>query len=91
MDIMYKISNSDFGWNNYGDQFVLYNHKKECYYVLNETAKDLWDIIVAEAECTVDVIVRKMADIYDTDVTDLRKDVLVFVERLLEIGALSKC
>lgn len=55
---------------------------------LNETGKFLWDLLSAGAE--EDELVAKILEEYEVGESDARADVLSFVAKLEEVGALER-
>lgn len=88
----FKINRDHFGWNDIEGDFVIYSTYTEQYHVLNETGKDLFDILrLANTPLTLDEILKKFCLQYKVDdVKIVREDILAFLENMCKIDVVME-
>lgn len=89
---MYKLNITDFGWNQIDQDFILYSINKNTYYILNETAKVIWDYMYEKKDfCSQDEMVRHIENLYDCDDSSLiNKDVEQLMSLFLQIELVTQ-
>ncbi len=63
---------------------VLLNLNNESYYGLDETGSRMWQVLTTSD--SVGAAVRKLADEYDVDESQLRKDLIGLLDELIKNG-----
>lgn len=79
------ILNQDrFGWNEIEGDFVLYSTYTEQYHVLNESAKDIFEIIrKSNKPIDLDDIMAEFQLLYEIEALEtVRNDISVFLEQM---------
>lgn len=89
---MYKINTADFGWSQIDDEFILYSIKNNSYYVLNETAKEIWELLYQSTNnCTFNDIINHIQSVFECDDLELvENDVSKLIEIYSEIGIIQQ-
>lgn len=88
---MLKANLRDFAWNFIENEFVLYSAVNNNYFRLNETGKEIWDIIVRNTEgISVSSIQNELQKRYQNiSCETIASDVNLFIDELLRYGAIS--
>ncbi|MCW2540860.1 MAG: PqqD family protein [Frankiales bacterium] len=68
------------------DGICLYNVRDEQVLVLNRTASDVWSLIADQRD--VDFVCSTLAQRYQADLEDVRRDVLGVLSELADVGYL---
>ena len=89
---MYKLNITDFGWNQIDEDFILFSINNNTYYILNETAKVIWEYMYQKKDfCSHEEIVKHLENLYDCDNTNLiNKDVEQLISLFLQIELVTK-
>lgn len=87
-DKMYKINTTDFGWSEIDNEFIIYSTKLNTYYVLNETAKYIWEYLYNSVDARkIDDIVQYLDTVYEiVDSEGVRQDVDNLISIFEEMG-----
>lgn len=85
---MYKINTRDFGWNVIDNNLYLCNDDLDRYYQMNETAHEIWNIILSHSSCNDEIIVDILLEKYNCDKEQLQQDVKKFITQLVTVGAI---
>lgn len=88
---MYKINTTDFGWNQIDDDFILFSISKNTYYILNETAKSVWEFLYQETDCCQKSdIISYLDQEYDCDnIEKVTQDIEQLMSLFEEIGIVT--
>lgn len=88
---MIIINATDFGWSQIDDDFVMYSISDNTYYVLNETAKEIWEYIYNSSDgCEKKDIIEYLLDIYDCDNIDkLKIDINDLIDTFLAMKVIE--
>lgn len=62
------------GWNRLDDDFIIYLPKNERYFVLNETAAEVWQLLVT-SEKSFKEIVNHFVSHYDCDKEEIQHQI----------------
>ena len=63
---------------------VLLNLPEERFFSLDDVGSRMWSLLVADGDPRS--VIRKMLEIYDVTEKELERDLLVFINRLVEAG-----
>lgn len=66
--------------------YILFEDKKEVI-TLNETGSIIWNLI--NGDSTVSNITEKVLDLFDGDNIKIKSSVIIFMEELLSLGAIT--
>lgn len=79
---MKYIQNPEIDSSELNGEKVMMNLDKGLYFNLNRVGSDMWDILGKES--TIDEIVEKMIDKYDVSFDECKKEVILFIDKLIE-------
>lgn len=85
----YIIDKMRFGFNDIGEDFVVFDMVKDTYHVLNESAKDIVGILMMHEKCKMEDLLAGFIEIYDVKGDDLlavEQDIKEILDKFLEVG-----
>jgi len=74
-------------WQRIGENVYIFNELEHKVFILEDVSADFWQLIVTKNNMYE--VVKEMLDKYNTDEDTIRKDVLLFVEKLSEISVIK--
>lgn len=80
----FVVNQDRFGWNEIEGDFVLYSTYTEQYHVLNETAKDIFEMIKKSSKpMDLNEITKEFQLLYEIEELEtVRNDIAVFLEQM---------
>lgn len=86
--MMYKLNTTDFGWSEIDDDFIIYSTSLNTYYVLNETAKYVWEYLYNRMDAGgINDIIQHLETVYEIDdLEGVRQDTIKLISIFEEIG-----
>lgn len=88
--MLYKIDKMNFGFNEIDDDFVVFDIMNDNYHVMNETARELVNIIVNKDEISLETIIEEFGKSYEiSSIEEVSKDISEVLEKLVQIGLVN--
>lgn len=77
------------GWNEIDGDFVVYNPIDEKYFVLNESASDIWKILIQKDELEFQELKEQFIATYEVDESEINNDLLDVLTNMEQLGLLE--
>ena len=76
------IKNPQFATKEIDSKFILINTENKKYFSLDETGKYIWELL--DIFKTIDEITNQLIEKYEVSHTQCAKDVLMFIDKLIQ-------